>query len=261
VPRHRWIILGPSVRSSFSSLWFVVHGVPFDISLVPTETESGRALAIMQRDLQQRPLGFHLIFGHPTLPATDPAVRGEVDRARAALAGHPRVLAVHTAWDDGPPDRDRLSRDGRLTRVTVELRGHATAVESMVFAAAGAEAYAELRPLVRSDTLAVTATGALALHHDFTESTRKDVRRAELVILPVVPVLLLLVFGSAVAAALPFGVGLLAVAGGLAGTLLLTRVASVSVYATNVVTMVGLAVAIDYSLFIVRVYREGLRRR
>ena len=130
-----------------------------------------------------------------------------------------------------------------------------------MFAAAGAEAYAELRPLVRSDTLTVTATGALALHHDFTDSTRLDVQRAELVILPVVPVLLLLVFGSVVAAALPFAVGLMAVVGGLAGTLLLTRVTSVSVYATNVVTMIGLAVAIDYSLFIVSRYREEIRRR
>jgi uncharacterized membrane protein YdfJ with MMPL/SSD domain len=261
VHRHRWIVLGLSVLSSGVSLWIVGHGGRFDSTLVPTETESGRALALMQRDLQQRPLGFHLIFGHPTLPVTDPVVRDEVDRALAALRKHPLVLAVRTAWDADPPDRNRLSRDGRFTRVTVELRGHATAVESMVFAAAGAEAYAELRPLVRSDTLTVTATGALALHHDFTESTRTDVQRAELVILPVVPVLLLLVFGSVVAAALPFGVGLLAVVGGLAGTLLLTRVTSVSVYATNVVTMIGLAVAIDYSLFIVSRYREEIRRR
>ena len=107
----------------------------------------------------------------------------------------------------------------------------------------------------------MTATGALALHHDFTEITRRDVVRAELVILPVVPVLLLLVFGSVVAAAVPFGVGLLAVAGGMAGTVLLSRVTSVSVYALNVITMIGLAVAIDYSLFIVSRHREEIRRR
>src|SRR5262245_28710722 len=255
------MVLGLSVLSSGASLWIVTHGGRFDSTLVPTETESGRALALMQRDLQQRPLGFHLIFGHSTLPATDPVVRDEVARALVPLRRHPRVLAVRTAWDVVPPDRNRLSRDGRLTLVTVELRGHSTAVESMVFAAAGADAYAELRPLVRSDSLRVIATGALALHHDFTESTRQDVRRAELVILPVVPALLLLVFGSVVAAALPFGVGVLAVAGGLAGTLLLTRVMSISVYATNVVTMIGLAVAIDYSLFIVSRYREEIRRR
>src|SRR3989441_10778978 len=82
-----------------------------------------------------------------------------------------------------------------------------------------------------------------------------------MVILPVVPVLLLLAFGSVMAAALPFGVGLLAVAGGLAGTMLLSRVSSVSIFATNVVTMVGLAVAVDYSLFIVSRFREEIRHR
>jgi RND superfamily putative drug exporter len=130
----------------------------------------------------------------------------------------------------------------------------------MVFVAEGSAAYAALRPLVRSDVLNVVATGSLALHHDFTETTRRDVRRAEMVILPVVPILLLLVFRSVVAAALPFGVGLLAVAAGLACTGLLAHVTSVSVYAVNVVTMIGLAVAIDYSLFLVSRFREEIGR-
>lgn len=236
-------------------------GGRFDTAFVPTETESGRALLLMQRDLPQRPLAFHLIFGHATLPATDPAFRAEVERALAPLQTDARVAAIRTAWNAAPPEPDRLSRDGRHTRVSVELKGHTAAVESMVFVADGADTYAQLRPLVRSDVLTVIAAGALALHHDFTEITRRDVVRAELVILPVVPVLLLLVFGSVVAAAVPFGVGLLAVAGGMAGTLLLSRFTAVSVYAVNVVTMVGLAVAIDYSLFIVSRYREEIRRR
>ena len=64
-----------------------------------------------------------------------------------------------------------------------------------------------------------------------------------------------------VAAAVPFGVGLLAVAGGMAGTFLLSRFTSVSLYAVNVITMIGLAVAIDYSLFIVSRHREEIQRR
>jgi RND superfamily putative drug exporter len=238
----------------------MAHGGRFDSALVPTETESGQSLLLMQRDLPARPLAFHLIFWHPTRPATDPSVRAGVLSALAPLRDHPRVAAVRTAWDVSPVDPARVSRDGRYTRASVELRGQGSAVESMVFAAAGGEAYAELRPLVRSDELMVVAAGALALHHDFTEITRRDVRRAEMVILPVVPVLLLLAFGSVVAAALPFGVGLLAVAGGLAATGLLSRFSSVSIYAGNVVTMIGLAVAIDYSLFIVSRFREEIRR-
>ena len=259
VYRHRWAILILSVLSSATSLWLVSRGGRFDSALLLAETQSGRALALMERDLPPRPLSFDLIFGHPTLTATTPAFQAEVERALAPLRSHPRLAAVRTAWDIAPPAPERLSRDGRHTRVSVELREHATAVESMIFAAAGGEAYSQLRPLVRSDLLTVTAAGPLALHHDFTEFTRRDVVRAELVILPVVPVLLLLVFGSVVAAAVPFGVGLLAVAGGMASTVMLARVTSVSVYAPNVITMIGLAVAIDYSLFIVSRYREEIR--
>jgi putative drug exporter of the RND superfamily len=206
-------------------------------------------------------VAFHLVFGSERLPVTDPAFRAEVERALAPLQKDPRVAALRTGWNANPPEPDRFSRDGHHTRVSVELKGHTAAVESMVFVADGAETYAALRPLVRSDVLTVTAAGALALHYDFTEITRRDVVRAELVILPVVPILLLLVFGSVVAAAVPFGVGLLAVAGGMAATFLMSKVIPVSLYAVNVITMIGLAVAIDYSLFIVSRHREEIRRR
>jgi len=261
VHRHRWTVLVLSVLSSGASLWFMRHGGRFDTAFVPTETESGRALMLMNRDLPQRPLAFHLVFGSPTLSVTDPVFRAEVERALEPLAGDPRVAAIRTAWNTSPPERERLSRDGHHTRVSVELKGHTAAVESMVFIGDGAETYAALRPLVRSSVLTVTTAGALALHYDFTEITRRDVARAELVILPVVPLLLLLVFGSVVAAAVPFGVGLLAVAGGMAGTFLLSHRMPVSLYAVNVITMIGLAVAIDYSLFIVSRHREEIRRR
>ena len=81
--------------------------------------------------------------------------------------------------------------------------------------------YTAIRSQVRSDTLEILATGPAAMNHDFAQVTRDDLRRSELVVLPLVLVLLLLVFGSGVAAMLPVVVGVLAVAVGLAGTLLL----------------------------------------
>jgi RND superfamily putative drug exporter len=68
------------------------------------------------------------------------------------------------------------------------------------------------------------------------------------------------VFGSVVAALVPLGVGILAVVGGIAGMFLIARVTDVSVYALNVVTLIGLGVAIDYSLFITNRFREEMRR-
>jgi RND superfamily putative drug exporter len=69
---------------------------------------------------------------------------------------------------------------------------------------------------------------------------------------------LVLIFASIVAALLPMGVGVLAIVGGVGGTLFLARFTNVSQYAINVVTLIGLAVAIDYSLFIVNRFRDEL---
>jgi RND superfamily putative drug exporter len=114
---------------------------------------------------------------------------------------------------------------------------------------------------VAPSALDVVAAGNLVLHHDFVEVAQRDSHRAEMVILPVVALFLLLAFRSVVAALLPLGVGLLAMTGGIAGTEILGRYMSVSAYAPNIVTMIGLGVAIDYSLFIVSRFREEITRR
>src|SRR5262249_2356010 len=160
-----------------------------------------------------------------------------------------RVTRIRAAWDSSPPDASRISRDGHRTHVTVELQGRAPAFASMTFGGLPPGLFEDVRGKVRSDTLDVVAVGATAMNHDFTRVARVDLRRSELVVLPLALALLLLVFGSVVAAALPLLVGMLAVAIGLAGTVLLGTIVSVSAYASNVVSMVGLGVAIDYSLF------------
>jgi RND superfamily putative drug exporter len=70
--------------------------------------------------------------------------------------------------------------------------------------------------------------------------------------------MLVLIFASLIAASLPLGVGLLAIVGGVGGTLLLGRFTDVSTYAINIITLIGLAVAIDYSLFVVNRFRDEL---
>src|SRR5207245_10559596 len=102
------------------------------------------------------------------------------------------------------------------------------------------------RRLAHPETPDVGSVGNVALNHDFTEVARKDLGRVEMLILPAVAVLLVLVFGSVVAAALPLAVGALAMTGAMAVTLLLARFVSVSIYAPNIVSMIGLGVAIDY---------------
>jgi RND superfamily putative drug exporter len=77
---------------------------------------------------------------------------------------------------------------------------------------------------------------------------------------PLALLVLLAVFATAVAALLPVGVGLLAVVGGVAAVMLLSHLTDMAQYTINVVTLIGLGVAIDYSLFIVTRYRDELAR-
>src|SRR5499425_3125861 len=238
VHRLRWWLFALSLVSLAPAFVVVAHGARAASAPILASTESGRAAQLMARELSDRPLSFDLILSHPTLRATDPTFKTEVRRALQALRDDPRVARIRTAYDQDPPDQTLISRDGHRTRAVVELKQRSSAIESLEFSS--------LPPV---------------LHHDFIEVAQRDLRRSELVIMPVVALFLLLAFGSVVAAFLPLGVGLLAVSGGIAGTEILARYTSVSAYAPNIVTMIGLGVAIDYSLFIVSRFREEIVRR
>jgi putative drug exporter of the RND superfamily len=258
VYRLRWWLVGLSVLSLAPGAAVLSRGAVLEAGTVLTTTESGRAASLIARELPGQPVSFDLIFSSATTSATDRAFRAEAQRALAPLRADPRVERVRTAYDVEPPDRTYLSRDGRRARAVVELKQRATGPTTLEFSPVPPEVYASLRGLVRSSTLEVVAAGPLALNHGFVEVAKQDLARSERVIFPVVAVFLLLAFGSVVAALLPLGVGVLAMIGGMAGVELLARRMSVSAYAPNIVTMIGLGVAIDYSLFVVSRFREEI---
>ena len=195
---------------------------------------------------------FLLIFASPDRPVGDPAFRAAVESALAPIQDDPRVSGVRTPYDAPSPAAAQAftSRDGHEALVEVELKSHGTQAVAD---------YAALRPEVRAVGLTVTGTGNVPINNAFNTTLESDLQRAERVSLPLALLLLLVIFGSVVAAALPLGVGVLTIVAGLAGTFLLTRVTDVSQYALNVVTLIGLGVSIDYSLFVVSRYRDELQ--
>ena len=258
VYRFRWAIVAIAVAPLIPAIWLVLRGGNLDTSVMPVTTESGRAAELIAKELP-RAASFELIFSHPTRPVTDAAFRESVIQALEPLRRDARVARIATAYDRSPPDPSLVSRDGRRTRAIVEIVGRASPFESLEFSAVSPETYRALRGQVRSSALEIVATGSPALHDDFTRMAEQDIRRAELVTLPLVLLLLLIVFGSVVAASLPLFVAGLAVVVGVAGMLILSRFTPVSIYASNLVTMIGLGVAVDYALFIVSRFREELR--
>jgi RND superfamily putative drug exporter len=182
---------------------------------------------------------------------TDPAFKAAVDKALKPMRDDARVQSVLTAFDPGPQASALVSKDQHKAVAVVAVKDDNVAAQKY---------YVELRNKIVSDTLSAEATGYLAINHDFNTILEADLQRAEFVSLPLALILLLLVFGTLLAAMLPLGVGVLAVVGGIAATFALSHSTDVSQYALNIVTLIGLGVAIDYSLFIVNRFREELAR-
>ncbi len=253
VYRFRWLVLAVSLVLLAASAYVASRGGPLESGSFIQTAEAGRAAKLIEQELPRAGGStFTLVFSSTTLSAADPAFQKAVADAVAPLRADRRVDMVQTPYDASPAAAAALvSGDGRSVAVSV-------AVKDDIGTALGY--YQELRDSVRSDALAVQATGVLAIDRDFNDILQQDLRRAETVSLPLALLLLLVVFGTVVAALLPLGVGIFAVLGGVAGMYALTRVTTVSVFAENVITLIGLGVAIDYSLFVANRFREELHR-
>ena len=180
---------------------------------------------------------------------TSPAGRERVDDVAATVAEDPEVQEVIGYAETR--SRDFVSRDGDSTYLSVRLmptqeRELQDAGERIAEALAGEPN--------------VTVGGNAVSQQQVNEQVEQDLRRAELLAFPLLFLLSLLFFRSLVAAALPLLVGGLAIV----STFLMLRVASeltsVSIFALNLVTGLGLGLAIDYSLFVVSRYREEIAR-
>ena len=142
-----------------------------------------------------------------------------------------------------------MAADGRTVYATVFL--HDDVQHAALY-------YRDIRATVHAEGLTVLGTGDVAVTADLGRSLDADLAKAELVSFPLALLLLLLVFGTVVSAALPLAVGALAVVTGTAATAALSRVVDMSELTTSVVTLLGLGLAIDYSLFIVSRFRAEL---
>src|SRR3989449_1377509 len=249
---RRWWVLGVSGLLLVGSAVIAAQGGKLESGGLIETSESGLASRLIQHELPRSGGStFTLVFASDTLDAKSSEFRAAVEDAIAPLRTDPRVATIVSPYDSSAPDPTLyIARDSRAVAVDVATKDELPVARDY---------YAELRGKVRSDKLRVQATGLLAITHGFNVVLQDDLRRAETVSLPLALVLLLIVFGSVVAALIPLGVGILAVVGGIAGMFLLARITDVSVYAENVVTLIGLGVAIDYSLFITNRFREELR--
>jgi uncharacterized membrane protein YdfJ with MMPL/SSD domain len=172
--------------------------------------------------------------------------RARVERVAAELRGDPDVATVTTFEEGG---RALISRDGTASYVTASLTPKAD------------ESDAAERLLEGFDGRdGVTLGGGSIANRQANEQVSEDLARAELLAFPILFLLSFLFFRSLVAALLPLLVGGLAIVLTFLALRLASDLGSVSVFALNLVTGLGLGLAIDSSLFIVSRYREEIAK-
>jgi putative drug exporter of the RND superfamily len=180
--------------------------------------------------------------------ATSPEYQSAVADAVAPLRDDDRVSGIVGYAETQDPRF--VSDDGRSTYVVVQLE--VTNEESV----AEVESLRERIEPAEDLTFQLTGYGPVTL--DSAEQSEADLQRAETVSLPIAAVILLLVFASLIAGGMPLLVAGLAIPSSLAIIFLVAQQVEMSVFVLNIATMLGLALAIDYSLFIVSRFREEL---
>ena len=213
-------------------------------------SESTRAADLLTRR-------FHA--GKPNLVILATDARGaSVDDPDAVAAGRavtgqladmPGVDAVMSYWTAGDAELLR-SRDGSRALIVAHINGDELAVDKVAKHLIGKFRNTQRGPLK------LELGGEATSYVDVTKQLTEDLAVSEAVAMPVILLLLLVVFASLVAAGLPLIIGAFSIVGTLGLLTLLTYFTPVSNYALNLTTILGLGLAIDYSLFVVSRFRE-----
>jgi RND superfamily putative drug exporter len=211
------------------------------------ERESFRAMRVLTHEFRLGNPDVIVVFRDSRPVAEDEGFRSSVQGVLDRIQASDGVLRVSSLARPYP--EALVSSDGRLVVAVIALDGNDTAKYRV---------FRELEPMLRRCELDVLVGGTISAGIDAQQLVERDLHRAELVTLPLLALLLFLFFRGAMAALLPLSVGGFAIVATLSLLRLLSGVMEVSIFALNIVTIIGLGVAVDYSLFMVRRFRDEL---
>ena len=194
-----------------------------------------------------------LVSGRPgggPLDLDSPRLRREARRLSRELGSIGHVRRVANPLDGGPRslvarDRSSFILSGFLDTRDEDARG---------------DAAARARERLASGLTQVRVGGFAMAFNDVNDAVREDLLKAELIAFPVLLVLLLIVFRGVVAAFIPLAIGGLSIMCAFLTLRVMSTFVDTSIFALNIVTALGLGLAVDYGLLLVSRYREELER-
>ncbi len=236
-----------------------VFGLPVAKDLSPSGfqdpgSESARAAIVLTEKFGQGDVQMVIVVSSPE-GVDSPRARAAGTAIVAELADDPNVAAVSSAWTSPPAAAaDLVGRDRTSGLIVAGING-SEAQQQIT-----AKEISERVTRDDSDVNGVTVrTGGTAMVNvQITEQSQRDLLLMESLAIPLSFLVLVWVFGGLLAAALPVAIGGMAIIGALAVLRLVTYATDVSIFALNLATAMGLALAIDYTLLILSRYRDEL---
>ena len=251
VNRRRWILIGALVF--FMAAGVIGGGVADRLSnggFQDPNSEATRAQRTLDREFDATSPNIVLLVTSKSGSVDDPASKAAGLALTKELEDQKGVDQVISYWTTGIPALK--SSDDRQALVAGVITGNEDVVHNRI---------EELQPVFSRDDsdLQVKVGGLAEVFREVQATIEKDLIRAESIAFPITLILLVIVFGSIVAAALPLLVGAISIIGAFLILTIITGFTDVSIFALNLVTAMGLGLAIDYSLFVVSRFREELR--
>ncbi|MFS0837306.1 MMPL family transporter [Paenibacillus sp. 1P03SA] len=218
-----------------------------DDGFTPKGSESDTGFHLMREKLGVPPSSLQLVYDGDGKDLTTDKAKASIAESLEPLKSLPYV----DSWAFVESPRKESARSAEIQAVNVALK---LEVEKVL------EKYGEIQArLIPPAGTKVYMGGAPALLADMQKASKNDIAKAEMIGLPIALIVLLIIFGTLPAALLPLIVGLASLTATLGITYFIARHAALSNFLPNMVTMLGLAVGIDYALFMVSRFREELK--
>jgi RND superfamily putative drug exporter len=222
-------------------------------TFTPPGSESNRESTIADNVFGRNAADAVVLFHSATETVADPAYRQAVTGYLAALPAAD-IAATATFWTSG--QRGLVSADGHSTYAVLQLKGATDPDREDTYKAVKADF-----PATAGGGISAQVGGGTPTELAINNEVSGNIARAEGISFPVLLLLLILIFGSVIAAWVPLAIGGLAILGSFTVLRLLTMFTPVSIYSVNITTIIGLGLGIDYGLFMVNRFREELRKQ